>query len=294
MQLPASVKKALADKNIRYAAIAAAALALITVINVALAFVYPVSKLAKENPGKSAMMRYRERQWKRAGKDTKIRRTWVPISRISSYVTKAVIIAEDDKFWSHEGFDFEAMEKAMEKDIKKRKFKAGGSTISQQLAKNLYLSPSRNPVRKIKEAILTWRIERALTKRRILEIYLNVVEWGPGIFGIEAAARHYYGVPASALGPEQAARLASILPNPIRFSPLRPSRYVSRRSNFIYRIMVRRGVVIPEFEEVMHPEEAGNPPEATEAVLENVSGVAPAEPAESTPPGGTPAFSNAT
>jgi monofunctional biosynthetic peptidoglycan transglycosylase len=219
-------------------------------------FVYPfVWTLKDKNPKSWAMLEYREDQWRYAGKHIVARHYWVPLARISPYVTKAVLIAEDDKFWTHEGFDFDAMEKALEKDVKKRSFKAGGSTISQQLAKNLYLSPSKNPIRKIKEAILTWRLEQDLKKRRILELYLNVAEWGPGIFGIEAASRYYYGVPASALGPEQAARLASVLPNPIRFSPTNPSRYVVRRSGIIYNIMVRRGIAMPEFEEVMRPDE---------------------------------------
>ena len=173
---------------------------------------------------------------------------------ISPYLIKAVIIAEDDKFYQHEGFDFEAIQKAMEKDLKEGKFKAGGSTISQQLAKNLFLSPSKNPIRKLKEAILTWRLERALPKKRIMELYLNVVEWGEGIFGIEAAARNYYGKPAGALGPEESARLAAVLPNPRKYSPLSQSKFVVHRSRIFYNIMVRRGIVIPVFEEVMATE----------------------------------------
>ena len=225
---------------------------------IAVSFVYPsVSKLKKTNPKKTAMMEYREREWKDEGKNMKIRQTWVSLRAVSPYLTKAVLIAEDDKFWRHEGFDIEGMEKALEKDIKKGKFKAGGSTITQQLAKNLFLSPSRNPVRKVKEAILAWRMEQALSKRRILEIYLNVAEWGEGIFGIEAASRHYFGKPASALGPEEAARLAVVLPNPRRYSPVRPSRYVENRSRIVYNIMVRRGIVVPEFEDVMKPEVPG-------------------------------------
>jgi monofunctional biosynthetic peptidoglycan transglycosylase len=167
-------------------------------------------------------------------------------------LTKAVIIAEDDKFWLHEGFDFEAMQKALGKDIKKKKFQAGGSTISQQLAKNLYLSPAKDPIRKIKEAILTWRLERQLTKRKIIELYLNVAEWGDGIFGIEAAAQNHYGKHASELNAHEAAKLASILPNPRRYKPEGTSRYVENQSDRIYKIMVRRGIVIPEYEEVIN------------------------------------------
>jgi len=200
-------------------------------------------------------MEYREKEWKREGKKYKIRQNWVSLSRISPYLIKAVLISEDDKFWSHEGFDYEAIQKAIEKDVKSKKFKLGGSTISQQLAKNLYLSPEKNPVRKIREAIITWRMERALTKKRILELYLNVAEWGDaGIFGIEAASEHYYGKPASELSPEEAARLASVLPNPRKYNPLGDSRYVVHRADLIYSIMVRRGIVIPEYEEVIDEE----------------------------------------
>ena len=164
------------------------------IVDIGLYFIYPnLAYLKKNRPPKTAFMEYREKVWKEKGIKKKITNIWVPLSRVSPYVMKAVIIAEDDKFWSHDGFDFEAMQIALEKDIKKKKFNAGGSTISQQLAKNLYLSPAKNPVRKIKEAILTWRMERQLSKRRIMELYLNVVEWGDGIFGIEAAARKNYG-----------------------------------------------------------------------------------------------------
>lgn len=197
-------------------------------------------------------MEYRENEWKRGGKKYRIQQKWVPLSRISPYLIKAVLIAEDDKFWSHEGFDYAAMQKALEKDIRAKKFKLGGSTISQQLAKNLYLSPAKNPVRKIREAIITWRMERVLSKKRILELYLNVAEWGDrGIFGIETASLHYFGKPASDLNPEEAARLAAVLPNPRKFNPLGESRYVLNRSNLIYSIMVRRGIVVPEYQEVV-------------------------------------------
>jgi monofunctional glycosyltransferase len=223
-------------------------------------FLFPdVSKLKKENPGKTSFMEYREREWEREGKKYRIQQEWVPLSRISPYVIKAVLIAEDDKFWSHEGFDYEAIQKAIEKDIKAKKFKLGGSTISQQLAKNLYLSPSKNPIRKIKEAIITWRMERALSKKRILEIYLNVAEWGDrGIFGIEAASRHYFGKTASELSAEEAAKLAAILPNPRKYNPLGESRYVMHRSDLIYSIMVRRGIVVPEYEEVTGEEKGSD------------------------------------
>ena len=215
-------------------------------------FIYPnVAFLKKSCPQKTAFMEYREKVWREKGIKKKITNIWVPLSRVSPYVMKAVIIAEDDKFWSHEGFDFEAMQKAMEQDIKKKKFRAGGSTISQQLAKNLYLSPAKNPVRKIKEAVLTWRLERQLSKRRIMELYLNVAEWGDGIFGIEAAARKYYGKSADALTAREAATLAAVIPNPRRYRTDGTSRYVGNQSERIYQIMVRRGIVIPEYDDVI-------------------------------------------
>ncbi|MBA4373108.1 MAG: monofunctional biosynthetic peptidoglycan transglycosylase [Thermodesulfovibrio sp.] len=215
-------------------------------------FVYPdVSVLRKENPKKSAFMKYREGEWEREGKKYKVNQKWVPLSAVSPFLIKAVLIGEDDKFWQHEGFDYEAMQKAIEKDIKEKKFKLGGSTISQQLTKNLYLSPSKNPVRKLREAIITYRMEKVISKKRILELYLNVAEWGDrGIFGIEAASRHYYGKSASMLNPEESARLASVLPNPRKFDPLGSSKYVQNRSRLIYNIMVKRGIVVPEYEAI--------------------------------------------
>lgn len=217
-----------------------------------------VSILKQENPGKTAFMKYREEEWARAGKRDRSVQIWVSLSRISPYLIKAVLIAEDDKFWSHEGFDYEAIQKAVEKDIKARKFKMGGSTVSQQLSRNLYLSPAKNPLRKIQEAIITWRMEQVLSKRRILELYLNVVEWGEGIFGIEAASRRYYGKPSSDLTPQESAKLAAILPNPRKYDPLGSQKYVLHRSGLIYSIMVRRGIVVPEYDEAVgSPEPSG-------------------------------------
>ncbi len=208
-----------------------------------------LSKLKKGTLKRTALMEYREKESKERGKRFRVNQIWAPFPKISPYLVKAVLIGEDDKFWAHEGFDYEAIQKALEKDIHTGKFKAGGSTISQQLAKNLYLSPEKTPLRKIRETIITWRMERALPKRRILELYLNVVEWGDGIFGVEAASRHYYGKPSSELAPNEAARLAAVLPNPRKFSPLSDQRYVVNRSNLIYNVMIKRGIVAPEYEE---------------------------------------------
>jgi len=221
-----------------------------------------VYNLKKENPKKTALMEYREKEAKEKGKKFKIHQIWVPLSHISPYLIKALLIAEDDKFWSHEGFDFEAIQKAIERDIKAKKFKFGGSTISQQLARNLYLSPAKNPLRKIREALITWRMEKVLSKKRILELYLNVVEWGDGIFGVESASRHCFEKTSSELTPQEAARLAAVLPNPRRYHPAEDQRYVTDRSNLIYSIMIQRGIVVPEYEEVTKKEgfEKLNPP----------------------------------
>lgn len=254
-------------------------------ISIVIYFLYPdISRLKKQNPKMTAFMEYRMEEWRDKGKKIKIRQKWVPLSRVSPYVTKAIIIAEDDKFWSHEGFDFKAMQKAIEKDLKKKKFKAGGSTISQQLAKNLYLSPSKNPVRKIKEAILTWRLENSLSKRRIIELYVNVVEWGEGIFGIEAAAQRYFGKSAASLSAYEAARLAAVLPNPRRMNAAGDSRYVQKRADLIYRIMVKRGVVIPEYDEVMSQPDDITPEEAEKLEAQIEAGSAPEESDPETPP----------
>jgi monofunctional biosynthetic peptidoglycan transglycosylase len=214
-----------------------------------------ISNLKKENPKKTAFMEYREGERRERGKKIRTNQVWVPLSNVSPYLIKAVLIAEDDNFWRHEGFDYEAIQKAIEKDIKTMKFKFGGSTISQQLARNLYLSPAKNPLRKIREAIITWRMEKVLSKKRILELYLNVVEWGDGIFGIEAASRHYFGKSSFELTPQEAARLAAALPNPRRYNPAGDQRYLMTRSNTIYLIMIQRGIVVPDYEELKEDSE---------------------------------------
>ncbi len=221
-------------------------------------FIPDVAELKKINPIPSSFMQYRMAQWKEEGLDKNITQKWVKLKQISPYVIKAVLISEDDKFWNHDGFDTKGLEDAFERNLKDGKFSAGGSTISQQLSKNLYLTPSKNPIRKIKEAILTYRIEHTLSKRRIIEIYLNVAEWGDGIFGIEAAARHYFHKSAKNLTAMEAAKLASVLPNPILYNPIGNQKTVLKKANRLYKIMQRRGIVIPEFVEIMKPETTDN------------------------------------
>lgn len=169
------------------------------------------------NPSQTRFMSLRLDEMRERKPDAQLRHQWVPYERISVHLKRAVIAAEDDGFVDHEGFDWEGIQKAMEKNRKKGRAVAGGSTISQQLAKNLFLSPSRSYVRKAQEAAITFMMEAVMDKRRILEIYLNVVEWGDGVFGAEAAAERYYRIPAAKLGPEQAARLAVMLPNPRKY-----------------------------------------------------------------------------
>lgn len=169
------------------------------------------------DPGTTRFMELRLDELRERKPDAVLSQRWVPYGMISVHLKRAVVAAEDDKFVDHEGFDWEGMQKALEKNRRKGRVVAGGSTISQQLAKNLFLSPAKTPWRKGQEALITLMLESVLDKRRILEIYLNVVEWGDGIFGAEAAAQHYYGLTAARLGPDQAARLAVMLPNPRYF-----------------------------------------------------------------------------
>lgn len=215
-----------------------------------------VSYLKKTNPAKTALMEIREAEWAAKGSKRRANLVWRPVSAISPYLIKAVIISEDDKFYEHDGFDFDAMKEAVEKDIKAGRFKAGGSTISQQLAKNLFLTPTKSPLRKVKEALITWRIEHSLSKRRIIELYLNIVEWGDGTFGAEAAAQRYFGKSAADLTPMEACRLAVVLPSPRKLNPVGDSQYVSTRAEFIHAIMIRRGIIEPEYEEAIIAQDA--------------------------------------
>ena len=185
------------------------------------------------NPSDSAFMSARRDILLQKKPDATLRHQWVPYDRISMNLKRAVIAAEDAKFVDHEGFDWEGIQKAIEKNERKGKIVAGGSTISQQLAKNLFLSSKRTPWRKAEEAVITVMLEKMMDKRRILEIYLNVIEWGESVFGCEAAARHYYSVSAASLGPEQAARLAAMVPNPRFYDRNRNARGLQRKTGII-------------------------------------------------------------
>ena len=196
-----------------------------------------VRPLRTVNPRTTAFMELRAREADKAGKKPRKAQQWVAYERISPSLKRAVIVAEDAAFFSHEGVDFDELEKSFQDSWNKGKRMRGGSTITQQLAKNLYLSPSRNPVRKIEELLIARRLEAELSKRRILELYLNVIEWGDGIWGAEAAARAYFQKPASALGADESALLAASIINPRRFSPAHPSKYLLRRQELIRQRM---------------------------------------------------------
>jgi monofunctional glycosyltransferase len=201
-----------------------------------------VRPLRTENPSTTAFMDLRAAEARERGQTPRRLQRWVAYGRISRDLKRAVLAAEDDAFWQHEGVDFEQMQESLETDWARGRFVRGGSTITQQLAKNLYLTPSKNPLRKLRELIIARRLEAELKKSRILEIYLNVIEWGDGVYGVEAASRAYFASAASELGPSESALLAASIVNPRRINPARPTAALSRRQQIILR---RMGAVTP-------------------------------------------------
>ena len=198
-----------------------------------------VAALLREDPTTTAFIeRWKERR-REAGMRADVDRRVVPYSRISAHLKRAVLVGEDVNFFSHHGFEVAEMKVALREALDDRELPRGASTITQQLAKNLWLSPSRDPLRKVKEAILTRQLEASLPKRRILEIYLNVVEFGPGVYGAEAAARRYFGKPAAELDEAEAAALAAALPNPDGWNPSTGSRTAAARREKLLRRMAR-------------------------------------------------------
>ncbi|MBP1634045.1 MAG: mrcA 3 [Acidobacteria bacterium] len=229
-----------------------------------------VAPLQAANPKTTAFMELRDREAHDQGRPSRREQRWVSYARISPALKRAVLVAEDAAFWRHEGIDVDEIRKSLERDLERRQFSRGGSTITQQLAKNLYLSPAKNPLRKLKELLIARRLEAQLSKRRILELYLNVIEWGDGLYGAEAASRAYFGKPASALSPDEAALLAAAIVNPRVLDPQRPSARLLRRQRLI---LSRMGAVTP-------------PPDASPAAAAS-PGALPAAPAEA-PAGGDP------
>jgi monofunctional biosynthetic peptidoglycan transglycosylase len=197
----------------------------------------------KFNPSSSAFMETRLEIMHDKNPKAALQHQWVPYAKISDNLKSALIAAEDASFVDHEGFDWEGIEKAYKKNLKKGKIVAGGSTISQQLAKNLFLSTKRTPWRKLEEAVITLMLETVMDKQRIFEIYLNVIEWGDGVFGAEAAAQHYYQVNAAQLSVEQAARLAAMVPNPRYYDRHREAR----------GLLLKTGIIMERMDDVEIP-----------------------------------------
>jgi len=210
------------------------------------AFIYltlpDVRSLRTSNPETTAFIELRAREARARGEQPKRIQRWAPYSRISSNLTRAVLVTEDARFWKHEGIDFDELKESIETNLERMEFARGGSTITQQLAKNLFLSPSKNPVRKLRELLIARRLEAELSKQRILELYLNVVEWGDGIYGAEAAARAYFGKPAGSLSTAESALLAAALSNARLLNPAHPTPRLRRRQAMVMR---RMGAVTP-------------------------------------------------
>ncbi|MBI1909518.1 MAG: monofunctional biosynthetic peptidoglycan transglycosylase [Deltaproteobacteria bacterium] len=228
----------------------------------------PITSFRFVNPGRTALM------MERGGK---VDQVWVPLSRISTNLRRAVVVAEDGNFLNHHGIDFQELKASFEKNMKRQRFARGFSTLTMQLAKNLYLSPQKTLLRKTLEVLIALRMEQILSKERILELYLNVVEWGDGIYGAEAAARYYFQKPASGLSAGESAFLAAILPNPRRWGDWPPSPAVRRRQQVI---LTRLGIGEKPVTKTAPPEEAPEIPE----LPEEENGVA----TEDLAPGGGP------
>lgn len=218
-------------------------LVLIALVAVQFWFLIHVWYWVGHNPESTAFMRARLEILQEDNAKARLRHQWVPYQRISGHLKRAVVSAEDDKFINHGGFDWDAIQKAYEKNIREGEIVAGGSTITQQLAKNLFFSGKRTWWRKAQEAVIALMLETVMSKRRILEIYLNVIEWGEGVFGAEAAARHHYGTNVANLDAEQAARLAAIVPSPRRYGPASNTGYLQRRTQAILARM--NGAQVP-------------------------------------------------
>ena len=191
------------------------------------------------NPTSTAFMREQLAVLREKNPEAELKYQWRDYNQISNHLKRAVVASEDAKFMMHDGFDWDGIQKAYERNLKKGRIVAGGSSISQQLAKNLFLSTRRTPWRKLEEVVITVMLEAVMSKRRILEIYLNVIEWGNGVFGAEAAARHYYGTHAKHLSSYQAAKLAAMIPNPRYYDKHRSTRYLSRRTSTIQARMIQ-------------------------------------------------------
>ena len=234
-----------------------------------------VRGLRNTNPSTSAFIDLRARQARARGEEPRRVQKWVPYGRISPNLVRAVLVTEDSAFWKHDGLDYQQIRESMEVNLERGEFARGASTITQQLAKNLYLSPSKNPLRKVRELLIARRLEAELSKQRILEIYLNIIEWGDGVYGAEAAARSYFGKSAAQLSQPESALLAGAIANPRLMNPASPTARLRRRQQMVMR---RMGYVQPppviattpapaSAEPIMLPPIAPLPPDGLPAVL---------------------------
>ena len=262
-----------------------------------------VRALAGSNPGTTGVMRQRDEEARAAGRSPRRQQIWVPISRVSRHLVHAVLSSEDQKFFGHQGVDWDAIEKSAQEDRKQWRLARGGSTITQQLAKNLFFTTHKSPVRKVRELFVARWLEEDLTKRRILELYLNVIEWGDGVYGAEAAAQRYYGKPASALDADEAAGLAAMIPNPRRINPRVDPRRFARAQGRVIWLMAHAGYLSrsglgaepPPLEPADEDEPPPAEPEAAPAAVPETpretmpeSPASPAAPAEAPPPSPAP------
>jgi monofunctional biosynthetic peptidoglycan transglycosylase len=262
-----------------------------------------VRALAGTNPGTTGVMRQRDEEARAAGRPPRRQQIWVPIARVSRHLVHAVLSSEDQKFFGHQGVDWDAIEKSVQEDRKQWRLARGGSTITQQLAKNLFFTTHKSPVRKVRELFVARWLEEDLTKRRILELYLNVIEWGDGVYGAEAAAQRYYGKPASALDADEAAGLAAMIPNPRRINPRVDPRRFARAQRRVIWLMAHAGYLSrsglgaepPPLEPADEDEPPPPEPEAAPAAVPGTapetmpeSPASPVVPAEAPPPSSTP------
>jgi monofunctional biosynthetic peptidoglycan transglycosylase len=230
-----------------------------------------VGALARRAPRQTSLMKARAREAAQKGRGYHVDQRWVAYGNISPYLRRAVLIAEDDAFFAHGGLDWNEIRASARTNIGKGRVVRGGSTITQQLAKNLYLSNQRSITRKLAEVLLAVRLERTLTKQRIFELYLNLIEWGDGIYGAEAAARRHFGRSASELSPREAALLAAVIINPRKYSPVAPARRIEKRAAMILTRMARRGFITP----AQYAEAMGLPPPPADTLAAIDSTAAP-------------------
>jgi monofunctional biosynthetic peptidoglycan transglycosylase len=259
---------------------ALALLLALAVVFGAIAFVHvgpiDVRGLARHPPGRTAMMLEREREARAERRYYQESWHWVPLERVAATLRGAVLVAEDDKFFTHDGLDWNEIRLSAKRNLRAHRVVRGGSTITQQLAKNLWLGGARTPWRKFEEMILAMRLERELTKRRILELYLNTIEWGDGIYGVDAASRYWFGVGAGGLDAGQSIRLAAVIINPRRFSPVTPDARIESRIKTIASRLRRRGAITEEQYRVT----LGLPPEAEAPAVDSTLLAPPATSAD--------------